>query len=884
MVLYEQNKVRIALLNRLSRVFVDKGDEDNPSNYLEAIDIKLAQLGYCLSYRLRERIQTLPLSELSKLQEWLWKWLSLQLGSNEKHVPLFRKFPEDVPADTTKLWWKKVLSHFMQGKDKPCFFCGQVGTTHVLNPCSHVICDSCFDGSNYSACPVCEHAVDRSSPFFKPSTERPLPKEEVTFKRLDLGVSLSAAAQKVFQSFCARTQAMGEKDRTDLISIISDCKESVFGWLPEDIPVKENIALIFGTLFRECEPSQVFPVAKKYLKTATDVLRFIITSSGGDPSLQPVTVTKSMTEVVQPERWWGEIAKLLGKPVPGPTKQLVRIPLKVRRTKIRKMSRSLRRALLQLLNEMSWDNLIEDMLRHRSWWIWVGQFLHPHEYRKRFPRVAEAFKILRKKSPDGKKAEPYRGFYSKLEQFFDKSDAGAALALLEGRPGELARRLDHLIRLAGDDTALVERVVQSFIAKLPKFSLPVLATLRNFLPTRIERAPFRIYWPKGLTSRGVSAEDERRTLPPGAVEQLVSAIEKELLRRFGNQERFSSSFVDVALMKVMVPFNERTASPAAVSLPRGSTVPIDSSKTVRMFLHWCEPKRDGVCTDLDLSVGFYDDKWEYKGVCSYYQLKYIDAEGFTEEDYLTDASTPEEYIAVSAGDLQEAPFPDGASEFVDLNWKKAQEKGIRYAVMVINSYSGLPFSELERAFAGLMLRDDKMGKHFDPRTVKLRFSLRGEQGVYLPLVFDLQKKTLHWLDVYSKGEFLFNNVETSNKAIQSICPQQITYFQSSIRMTMFELALLHSASRSEKVYIRNEHVQLFQKAEGESKEDFFKRLLRREGGATVKDDEVHLSNDSLVALYEGDMSIPDDSKNYVLFPEKATGNIEASDLLAQSSQ
>jgi hypothetical protein len=37
--------------------------------------------------------------------------------------------------------------------------------------------------------------------------------------------------------------------------------------------------------------------------------------------------------------------------------------------------------------------------------------------------------------------------------------------------------------------------------------------------------------------------------------------------------------------------------------------------------------------------------------------------------------------------------------------------------LVRNNYAGMPFSGLERAFAGLMLRDDPEGRHFDPRTV-----------------------------------------------------------------------------------------------------------------------------------------------------------------------
>src|SRR5262249_16631476 len=82
------------------------------------------------------------------------------------------RFPEGIPNDTEELWWQKVLVHYLQSENQPCLFCGRTGTTHVLNPCRHVVCDHCFDGSNYSACPSCEHHVDQSSPFFEPPPDR----------------------------------------------------------------------------------------------------------------------------------------------------------------------------------------------------------------------------------------------------------------------------------------------------------------------------------------------------------------------------------------------------------------------------------------------------------------------------------------------------------------------------------------------------------------------------------------------------------------------------------------------------------------------------------------------------------------------------------------
>ena len=55
-------------------------------------------------------------------------------------------------------------------------------------------------------------------------------------------------------------------------------------------------------------------------------------------------------------------------------------------------------------------------------------------------------------------------------------------------------------------------------------------------------------------------------------------------------DRLADRVIDAALADIVVPFNERTASRAAVALTRGSRVAVPDSKALRLFLHWCQPK------------------------------------------------------------------------------------------------------------------------------------------------------------------------------------------------------------------------------------------------------------------------------------------------------
>ncbi len=909
--------VRELLLQRQGRVFLPHGEQRHGPQLVQAVALQLAELGYALSTRLQARLATLPLPELAAAQDFMYRTLAAALGANQKHTPLFRKFPHDLPRDAFELYVKKVLIHFLQTPGQPCLFCRRTGTTHVLSPCHHVVCEQCFDGANYSACPACEHKVDPRSPFFKP-TPAPAPgRQRVIFKLLDLGQDQRLEARNLLLSLCQRRQVLSPDDRDALLVIVSEYAAEVLGWLPAEIPVKENAAAVLGTLMKCGHAEALLPQARVYLRTATDVLRLIAVYSGADAGLQgelrstllptppapaPAVATSATGPSAGAGRWFGRIAQKLfgGGPTPDPpsagaaAKPTV-VRLRVRRFKVAKLSRPLRKFLLTVLEGLAFERLVEDLLRHRSYWVWVGEFLHPFEYAQKFPGVALAFAVLRNQpigddalgrklravpqlralspKPDGRYV--YHTYYGRLDQAARAADGDRFAQILSERPGELARRLDHALRLCLASGKPTSGVTAAFAVHRTKVTTPVLLTLLGVLPQRHQPAARRIFWPKGNVVKGVSAPDTRRLLPKSIIAPLHQAITAELLQRFAGKPAFETGIIDRALSSIRVPFNERTASRSAVTLPRGSQVAIPQGSLLRLFLHWCQPesspvadqpgKRPSVITDIDLSIGFYDGEWNYAGVCSYYNLRFAAAGGGD--------------IAKSSGDLRSAPFPEGASEFVDLDRGRAAAQGIRYAVMVVNNYAGLPFAKLERGFAGLMIRDGADGRHFDPQAVALKFDLQGENGVYLPLVVDLQQDVLHWLDVYAKGGLQFNNVATSNSAIQRLCPEMVTYFDSGVRPSIFALALLHAAARCQTVWLRGADACRFSRRTGEDAAAFFARLTAGDDADETRPAPLLSGAPALAALYHGDLDLPAGSTCYALFRERQTEIIAASDLL-----
>ncbi len=813
-----------------------------------AAALELAQLGYVPTTRLSERLARTAPAALARLVTDTVDVLATQLGTKHKHEPLFRQFPRGVPADTQALWWQKVLAHYFQSDGEPCLFCAGVGSTHVLSPCAHVVCDRCFDGANYSACPVCEHRVDQRSPFFTALPPRVAsPKEKVTFRCLDLGQDLDADAKAVFVGLCERTQAMSPVDRDDLTALVDALGARVLAWLPGDMPVRENVALVFGTLLKRCGPVETLDAGRPFLKTATDVLRLLAVYSGADVGLMAQATATLVSATESDARRWPAKKGELGKSR--------WVFANKRRFKVAKLSRPLRRAVFALLESFDEELLVEDMLRHRSFWVWLGEHLHPGEYADRFPHVGRAFAVVRGDAE-------FRTFNARLEQAVDAGDVPRLLGLLTQRPGELGRRVDHALRLAGDDTAAVAQVTRAFISKIADFKTPLLVNLLAHVRARAQAATKRVVWPKAVVARGVVLPDTRGALSADVVGALTAAVEAELLSRFAGRPGLDTVLVDASLAAVTVPFNERSASRAAVAVPRGSRIELPAGKHCRLFMHWCEPE-GGSDTDIDLSVAFYDAAWRLVGHCSYWQLVLNGTNGLP--------------VARSGGDLRSAPLPDGATELVDVDLDAASRSGFRWAVMVVNAYSGMPFDALERSFAGLMFRDDLEGLHVDPRTVALKFDMRGDNGVFMPLAVDLHERRLHWLDVYAPGEVQHNNVATSNETIATEVPALIAYFAQGHRCSMRDLVLLHGAARARAVLMRDgADLRVVTRAAHESNAAFLARLRTGEGAERATLDESRVD---LAALYSGDVPLPDSAARYVLFAGRVASTIDPTSLL-----
>lgn len=826
------DKLKQLLLERAQLFFFEEG-ECSSSNSMApdlvyAFESELMSLGYLCSQALRDSLQSMTVSQLTTLRKTSIELLRKAKGGHVRWTPLFRLFPKGVPQDTEALYIKRLLAYLYQQPDQPCVLCLRVTKIHALNPCGHLVCEQCWDGRNYSGCPICNRTLSADNSFLKPLPPRagdPQNPDPVVFQRLDRGADAKATGLALFQQFIARSVPLSASDNEALLCLLACLPDECMAALPETIPVRESKALVLGTYLKQAGASPEFLAQlKSRLQTATDVLRVLCVASGGD-------------------------AGLVTKP------------------RFKSLPRAIRRCLLAALESCPFPYLCEDLGRHAAFWKGAGQSLHVFEYAKSYPKVALAFAILRKtqlKDPQSEFAKGlsataaehqdcverrgagfvFRSWAAKTEMALAGKDCEQALSLLKQRPGELSRRLDHLLRLAAEDDKLLARIHERFAAKVGAMASATLLTLSKHFQKRHEPVTKRVFFPKGEALLSYALKDTRATLKPTVTEPFVDSILEELLTRARALGSVNFGMVDEALDSVMVPFNERTASKSSVALPRGSRIPLPESKVLRLFVHWMQ--RDSRDVDLDLSAICYDDDWKKRGVCSFAGLSL------------------ENGAAIHSGDFTEAPPPEGASEFIDLDIEKFRKLGLRTIVMSILSYNNVPFQCLERGFAGFMARNDLQGEAFKADTVRHRFDLHGKARVCTPLLVDLKDNCMMWLDVQMETGGGLQTARRHSQGLGHLCSDFRQYFGSGTRASMYELGLLQACARSDNVYLRlrDQSLKLARRKDGESDLSLYRRVLRREG--LIGADYMVPSEPGLAVFYQGDLDLPEGTQIYAL--------------------
>ena len=402
----------------------------------------------------------------------------------------------------------------------------------------------CWDAKDYSACPICHRRIDLDSPFAQPAPAREPLWDPRPLTLLDVGRDLDATASRVYTDLLARTTPLPPQDREDLVALVRRCGVEQ---VPAHIPVRETMALIFGTWLE-------FDLVRPHLKTATDVLRVLFVVLGGEADLVK-----------------------LPKPLPN-------IP------------RPIRRFVLQTLEGLPQDQLAEDVRRHARHWKRIGEKLHPYEFQARYPNTALAFAAIRRTRVDDdftagaaatvtRERVRLRTFATQLEEALAspgrRARAGARAAPPRGaraapRPPAPPRRA---------------RRPRTREQAAPDVATPVLLTAMASIRARTRPLPKRVFFPRGEVTNAYATDDTRPPIPQNDIDAVVAAIQHELIARAAREEPLDTVEIDEHLKDLTVPFRQRHAARQLHTVPRGSRIPLPDADTLRLFLHWTQPGR-----------------------------------------------------------------------------------------------------------------------------------------------------------------------------------------------------------------------------------------------------------------------------------------------------
>lgn len=586
--------------------------------------------------------------------------------------------------------------------------------------CGHVVDPALFQGHSFGACPICQRQVD---PIDLPRGLAREPLREKTPLRL-LTVGTQDDARLILGGLLRAKTSLSELDLEDV--------QTLFAQLPDPAEVyvvgitfRETLAHVAQILYR-VRPAEAHLVDAG-INTVTDVLRIAAAFSEGDVSL------------AQP-------------------------------THFRRFTRAERRYLLGRIERVlaAKNGVDEDFQRWVPRWKRLARALHPGDYAQQFPLTAAAFKQLH----EGPKL---RTFNSQVETGLQQHHIEQVLTLLVTRPGELARRLSHLLRVGG-----YAHVYPAFTAVANRLPTPLLLQLYAHFhhlseqPRRKgdEEPGSRYFLPKGSLAKLFVTPDTRPEIPAFVAEGIAAVAQTALLNRFAHLPSLGTVTIDPKLKGYLVPQSQRSASRSLRQLTRGSRVSLPDSPVIRAFMHWQEP--EGNRTDLDLSAVFYAADWTFKGSVSYMNLS--------------------QSGCAHSGDVQSAPC--GAAEYLDIPRSKLLANGVRYVALSVISYNSVPFNRLPEAFAGLMGRErPEAGALFDARTVIDRFDVTAEATSVVPYVLDLEAGELIWCDLALGGSNHYQNVATQSRQIAQRA--QAIFDLGATRPTLYDLFRLHALARSQ---------------------------------------------------------------------------------------
>lgn len=295
----------------------------------------------------------------------------------------------------------------------------------------------------------------------------------------------------------------------------------------------------------------------------------------------------------------------------------------------------------------------------------------------------------------------------------------------------------------------------------------------------------------GMTTQKVETELRLTKEQAESLESVI--VQKGLVPALKNVSAPQGT-VGVSGATMPVPLSLASRSNTATDrarLEQGERCTIEGEgSTLRMFVHWFNSENSQV--DIDLGMALLDENFEPLDVWSYDNVY----SGYYGRHGVND-------IVTFSGDITNAPYPDGASEFYDVDMVgfKAKYPTGRYLVMSLTVYSGGRIDTIGH-FAGVMRRGKtQSGEVFDARTVMSGSRSGVKSRLALPLAVDIDTAELIWLDTDTGMTSLYASATELQDEISSALKDIVNTDKFSVHELLTLWAQAHGAQVDDAVAV-----------------------------------------------------------------------------------
>jgi len=380
----------------------------------------------------------------------------------------------------------------------------------------------------------------------------------------------------LFTNLCTAKTSLSQQDKADIAEMLKNHSYLIYATSPKDFPFKENaiyLAFLYWNINKNNMTENVlFCQVSKYIKTATDVLRFCVALSNGDISL-------------------------------------------AENTKFKKFSSKERRLIMNLLEKVSISPYFEeDMWKCCEQWKRIGEIIHPFTFsRNKYSKTITIFNDIRNYN------KPlFNGGI--IENAIEHHDVKIAVKLLKNKPSEFARRLDKLLRISTEEYC--KYIIDNFKEVANDIPSRVLYQVMGHFIERFRGMPqYRICFPKGQLAKAKVIPNELDEIDNYWVWKVIKICREAIINQYALRSPMGKVFIDAEMRNCLLPFSQRSASSTKKVVTRGSSFPIKAEAAIiRPFIWWTNLE-DGTRIDVDLSMVAYDENWGYLDHISYTNLR-----------------------------------------------------------------------------------------------------------------------------------------------------------------------------------------------------------------------------------------------------------------------